>query len=295
LDKRFDWLHSLIHPKEHKKLVNNIKTMHQFTIDVIEKRRAALEESLANGTYKPLSMANEEIGTRTQMAFLDILLQSTIDGKPLSNDDIREEVDTFMFEGDDTTTSCVSHALYSIARHPEVQAKLVQEIYEIIGKDKDAPITIQQLQDLKYLECVIKETLRLYPSVPAIGRKTDTDITIDGKLIPANTSIYLVFFWAHRDPEFFPEPDVFKPERFLEDVQELKSKGKSQTFSYLPFSAGPKNCIGQKFALLEVKSMVSKILRHYELLPLGPSLVPMMNFILRSASGIHIGLKPREL
>ena len=116
------------------------------------------------------------------MAFLDVLLQSTVDGKTLTNEDIREEVDTFMFEGHDTTTSGISHTLYLLARHPEVQQKVFEEILEVVGSDKDKPITMRELQDLKYLDVVIKESLRLYPPVPMIGRYTEQDIELGENL-----------------------------------------------------------------------------------------------------------------
>ena len=112
------------------------------------------------------------------MALLDVLLQSTVNGNALSNEDIREEVDTFMFEGHDTTTSGISFALYLIARHKEVQKKLVEEINEVIGTEKDKPVTYRELQDLKYMECVIKEAQRLYPSVPVIGREITQDTQV---------------------------------------------------------------------------------------------------------------------
>lgn len=116
------------------------------------------------------------------MAFLDVLLQSTVNGAPLTNEDIREEVDTFMFEGHDTTTSGIAFALYLIARHPEVQEKLVDEIKHILGTDKNKPVAYRELQELKYMECVIKETLRMYPSVPVIGREITEDVVV-GKFL----------------------------------------------------------------------------------------------------------------
>lgn len=285
--QRYEWLFRLTAPLLHRKLMNDIRIMHDFTDKVIRERRSALERAIADGSYRPLSLGDEEIGSKSQMALLDILLQSSIQGAPLSNADIREEVDTFMFEGDDTTSSGVSHALYSIARHPAVQSKLYEELQQVLGKDRTAPVTQSQLQQLKYLECVIKETMRLYPPVPAVGRYTTKDLQIGKQTIPANTSIYLVFYFAHRDPKHFPDPLSFKPERFLDD-----NEGR-QTFTYLPFSAGPKNCIGQKFAMLEMKALISKVLRYYELLPKGPEIKPMMNFILRSTTGMCVGLKPR--
>lgn len=107
-----------------------------------------------------------------------MLLQSTIKGKQLTNYDIREEVDTFMFEGHDTTTSGISFTCYLIARHPAVQQKLFEEIRQVIGDDRDKSITMHELQDLKYLECVIKESLRLYPPVPIIGRIPESEIEL---------------------------------------------------------------------------------------------------------------------
>ncbi|XP_034108259.1 probable cytochrome P450 4d20 [Drosophila albomicans] len=286
--QRYEWLFRLTAPLLHRKLVSDIRIMHDFTDKVIRERRSTVERALTDGSYRPLSLGDAEIGSKSQMALLDILLQASIEGSPLSDADIREEVDTFMFEGDDTTSSGVSHALYSIARHPSVQAKLYAELQQVLGNDRTKPVTQAQLQQLKYLECVIKETMRLYPPVPAIGRYTSKDLQIGDQTIPANTSIYLVFYFAHRDPRHFPDPLRFKPERFLDDNEER------QTFTYLPFSAGPKNCIGQKFAMLEMKALISKILRYYELLPKGPDLQPMMNFILRSSTGMCVAMKPRK-
>ncbi|EDW78816.1 uncharacterized protein Dwil_GK12509 [Drosophila willistoni] len=293
--QRYGWLFRLTCPLLHRKLVRDIGIMHDFTDKVIRERRAAVEQAKANGSYQPLSLADADIGRKSQMALLDILLQANINGEPLTDADIREEVDTFMFEGDDTTSSGVSHALYSISRHPKVQAKLYDELQQVLGKDPTAPITQSQLQELKYLDCIIKETMRLYPPVPAIGRHTTKELRIGDQIIPPNTSIYLVFYFAQRDAEYFPDPLSFKPERWLTDDEDTKPNAKHQTFAYVPFSAGPKNCIGQKFAILEMKALISKVIRYYHLLPLGEDVKPMMNFILRSSVGMNVGLKPRSL
>lgn len=119
--------------------------------------------------------------------------------------------------------------------------------------------------------------------------QTKYDFLLDGKKIPAGTNYTVGIFVTLRDPKFFPDPESFKPDRFLnENVEKLNP------YAYIPFSAGPRNCIGQKFAVLEMKSAISKLLRNFELLPLGPEVRPMMNLIMRSANGNHIGLKPRK-
>lgn len=150
-----------------------LKVLHDFTDKVIIERR---DELIANNNKtKNDNDDDDDVGAKRKLALLDVLLQASIDDKPLTNLEIREEVDTFMFEGHDTTTSAIAFAMYNIAKHPEVQVKLVDEIKLIYGNDKNAPLTLTDLNSMNYLELVIKETLRLYPSVPFIGRKTMED------------------------------------------------------------------------------------------------------------------------
>ena len=108
------------------------------------------------------------------------------------------------------------------------------------------------------------------------------------QIIPANTTVALLVYAACRDPDYFDNPNDFNPERFYSE-----SPDKINHFAYVPFSAGPRNCIGQKFAMLEMKSTISKVLRNYELLPLGEEAVPVLTLILRSKNGVNIGLRPR--
>ncbi|KAH8355317.1 hypothetical protein KR093_010765 [Drosophila rubida] len=283
--QRFDFTMRLFFPLQYRKLMQNIKLMHDFTDKVIEERRHTLQQTLPN---TPAAEEEDDVGSKRRMALLDVLLQATVDGRPLSNGDIREEVDTFMFEGHDTTTSAISYTLYLLARHPEQQARAFQEIREVIGDDKSRAVTMRDLGELKYLECVIKESLRLYPPVPMIGRHLTEETTLDGKRFPAKTNIILLTYHAQRDPQYFPEPEKFNPDRYSPE-----NNSSIDVFAYAPFSAGPRNCIGQKFAMLEMKSTVSKMLRHFELLPLGEPVKPVMNLILRSTTGINLGLKPR--
>jgi len=110
---------------------------------------------------------------------------------------------------------------------------------------------------MNYLECCIKETLRLYPSVPAVMRCLTDDIQIGDYLIPAGTSVALMLYGMHRSPQVFEDPDEFKPERFFRENRH------QNPFSYLPFSAGVRNCIGQKYGMLELKVVLSTLIRHF--------------------------------
>lgn len=172
--KRSNFLFQFTEMARRQKIV--MKILHDFTDKVIVERRQELENKAREGTKDEAD--EDEVGVKRKLALLDVLLQSTIDGKPLSNMDIREEVDTFMFEGHDTTTSGIAFCMYNLAKYPQVQQKAFEEIRNVIGDDVNKKVTQKDLNDLHYLELVIKETLRLYPSVPVYGRKISEDVEI---------------------------------------------------------------------------------------------------------------------
>ncbi|XP_052865272.1 cytochrome P450 4d1-like [Anopheles cruzii] len=266
-----------------------LKVLHDYTNSVIQDRRQQLATAKSGDGSAELS--DHDLGIKKRMAFLDMLLQSTIDGQPLTDLEIREEVDTFMFEGHDTTTSAISFLLQSLAKNPDVQQKTFEEVLSIVGGDRTTPITMAMLNDMHYLDLVIKETLRLYPSVPMIGRKIVQTTEINGKMFPAGANAIIMPFFMGRNPEFYPNPDKFDPERFTVET----SAEKMNPYQYVPFSAGPRNCIGQKFAVAELKSITSKVLRHYEILPpdeqRDESFIAEM--ILRPEHGTYVRLKSR--
>ncbi|KAH8281272.1 hypothetical protein KR018_006165, partial [Drosophila ironensis] len=267
-----------------------LAVLHQFTEKIIVQRRQELIKGSA--TQEAASEADADVGAKRKMAFLDILLQSTIDEKPLTNMDIREEVDTFMFEGHDTTSSALMFFFYNIATHPEAQRKCFEEICSVMGRDKATPVTYELLNKLHYVDLCVKETLRLYPSVPLLGRRVVEDCEINGKLIPAGTNIGISPLYIGRREDLFSEPNSFKPERF--DV--VTSAEKLNPYAYIPFSAGPRNCIGQKFAMLEIKAIVANVLRHYELDFVGDSTEPpvlIAELILRTKDPLMFKLKER--
>lgn len=119
------------------------------------------------------------MGIRKKMALLDVLINSVVDGKPLTNEDIREEVDTFMFEGHDTTTCALNFALHEISKHPEVQRKIYEELKMTVGDHLEGEgIKYSDLGELKYMELVIKEVMRLFPPVAVFGRHTEEELEV---------------------------------------------------------------------------------------------------------------------
>ncbi|XP_017054591.1 cytochrome P450 4d1 isoform X2 [Drosophila ficusphila] len=286
---RFDLTYMLTPLARAEKKALNV--LHQFTEKIIVQRR---EEIIRGGSSQEnrTEHADADVGAKRKMAFLDILLQSTVDERPLSNLDIREEVDTFMFEGHDTTSSALMFFFYNIATHPEAQSKCFEEVRSVVGQDKSTPVTYDLLNQLHYVDLCVKETLRMYPSVPLLGRKVLEDCEINGKLIPAGTNIGISPLYLGRQEELFSEPNSFKPERF--DV--VTSAEKLNPYAYIPFSAGPRNCIGQKFAMLEIKAIVANVLRHYQVDFVGDSSEPpvlIAELILRTKDPLMFKLRER--
>ncbi|XP_061388493.1 cytochrome P450 4e2-like [Musca vetustissima] len=248
-----------------KEYCRALKVLKEFTYDVIQKRMDLRKREEEEAAKRKISTDKFDGDfKKPKMAFLDTLLSSTVDGRPLTIQEVYEEVSTFMFEGHDTTTSALSFITYLLSRHLGVQRKVYEEQRAIMGEDMKRNATFQEINDMKYLDMVIKESLRLYPSVPIVGRLTDKEYNMNGKIIPPDTSTMVFIMALGYNEKTFPDPYRFDPERFSTAKY---NDDKHNPFDYVPFSAGPRNCIGQKFAILEIKTAISKIVRHFEILP----------------------------
>ncbi|XP_020724392.2 cytochrome P450 4A11-like isoform X1 [Odocoileus virginianus] len=248
---------------------------HQHTDAVIKERKAHLQKEGELGKER----------RRRHLDFLDILLFARMEnGSRLSDKDLRAEVDTFMFEGHDTTASGISWILYALASHPEHQQRCREEIQSLLGDG--ASITWGNLDQMPYTTMCIKEAMRLYPPVPLISRKLSKPITFpDGRSLPAGIKVALSFYGLHHNPKVWPNPEVFDPSRFA-----LGSNQHSHAF--LPFSGGSRNCIGKQFAMNEMKVAVALTLLRFEL-SLDPSRVPCLlpGIVLKSKNGIYLQLR----
>ncbi|XP_046688945.1 LOW QUALITY PROTEIN: probable cytochrome P450 4d14, partial [Homalodisca vitripennis] len=191
----------------------------------------------------------------------------------------------FLFQGYDTSQTAMSLTLYCLSHHPEIQERVYQEIRQIFGEsDRDA--TYQDLQEMRYLENVIKESLRMYPLTGFIARVCCEEITLkSGYVIPKNTSVVILMEAICHDPQVYPDPYTFDPNRW---------EKKSSHYSYLHFGAGIRNCIGQRFAMLEMKSVLSRVLRNYRFLPSDIPLDLKYYIVVKSVSGVNIRIEPRD-
>lgn len=265
-----------------------LKILHQFTTDVIKERDRTFNVS----DLENLEQEDEEweVYSKKRLAMLDLLLLAKRSGE-IDDDGIREEVNTFLFAGHDTVSMGLSFCLFMLANHKHVQEKVRAEMDEIF-KDSERPASFDDLKNMKYLEMCIKETLRIYPSVAVFSRYIDEDVELRGGkyTIPARCIARIHAYDLHRDARVFPDPENFDPDRFLPE----NIKGR-HPYAYIPFSAGLRNCLGQKFAMLEMKSLISAVIRRYEMDPVDkPENISLMtDIVLRPKDGIHIKFKPR--
>lgn len=266
-----------------KRETKNLQVLHETTYKVIRKRKENTKQIIDNVT-------GDDSGRKRRLAFLDLLILASEDNRVLSDQDIREEVDTFMFEGHDTTVSGVSFTLYELSRHQDIQEKVLEELKSEMGDSLE--LSLDKLNQLKYLEWVIKEGMRLYPPVPNISRTIPQEVKLvtQDLTIPEGCSIVMSPYMTHRNPEFFPEPEKFDPERF----QPENCAGR-HPYAYIPFSAGPRNCIGQKFAMLEMKSVIAKVIWNYKLFPAPNFEVSITaGLTLKSSNGIKMIIDKRN-
>jgi len=289
-----DFLYSFMpNGKEYRKCIS---TLQGFTKQVIRDRKAELEEQMSKDTESNRAVALDSleqastIGKSKRLAFLDMLLYSAFSNPDMTETDILEEVDTFMFEGHDTTAAAMNWAIHLLGAHQDVQKKLQEEMDQIFG-DTDRHVTMDDIKQMKYMDRVIKEALRLFPSVPMFGRETSEDCVLDKYKVPKGTTVLTFTPAVHRDARYFPDPEKFDPDRFLPE----NINGR-HPFTYIPFSAGLRNCIGQKFAQNEEKVLLSHIVRRYniESTQKRDELKPNGSLILRPDKGIYVKLTHRK-
>jgi cytochrome P450 len=177
-------------------------------------------------------------------------------GQGLSDEELRDEVMTLFLAGHETTANGLTWALALLSANPEAAARLTQEVAVLEGR---AP-RFEDLAKLPYAMAVFKEALRLYPPAYIVGRTALTETRIGGHKIPRGQVVFLNIYGIHRRADLFAEPDVFKPERFLDGAEKRLPKG-----AYMPFGGGPRICVGNHFALMEGQLVLARLAQRFEL------------------------------
>uniref|UniRef100_A0AC11AU93 Prostaglandin omega-hydroxylase CYP4F21 n=1 Tax=Ovis aries TaxID=9940 RepID=A0AC11AU93_SHEEP len=256
------------------------RLVHDFT-DAVIQERCRTPENVDD-------FLKAKAKTKT-LDFIDVLLLTKDeDGKRLSDEDIRAEADTFMFEGHDTTASGLSWILYNLAKHPEYQERCRQEVQELLRDRESKEIEWDNLAQLPFLTMCIKESLRLHPPVTIISRCCTQDIVLpNGWVIPKGVICIIDIFGTHHNPSVWPDPEVYDPFRF--DQENIKGRS---PLAFIPFSAGPRNCIGQTFAMTEMKVVLALTLLRFRFLPDKEEPRRKRELILRAEGGLWLQVEP---
>jgi cytochrome P450 len=246
----------------------SIRIMNEYMYSLIESRRKLIREN----------------GDPSQ--FSDLLSRLIHSG--MDDDLIRDQLMTLFIAGHDTSTAQLAWALFLLGAHPDEMSKVVDEVDSVLGQPPAAP-NKSQLNDLKYLEQVAKETLRMYPPIHVGNRKTSRDIGIADYKVNAGSRLMCSIFLSHHDQDIWNDPEKFKPERFDRNEGE-----KVPPLTYIPFGGGPRNCIGAAFSQVEAKVVLGRLLSEYSFELLNQQKVkPHMGATLEPRPGVMMRVQKR--
>jgi len=239
--------------------------LREFTMSMIEKRR----------------------GDEDAIDLLSMLLHAVDDvtNEQMTDQQVFTEVLTIFFAGYETTSTALTWLLYALEDHPDVKAKLLQEVNTVVGERVP---TMEDLRNLTYTRMVLQETIRLYTPIPMLPRKGVDEDVIGNQHIPADANVILFYHGLHHNEQFWDDPKSFRTERFTpENVQDR------HRFAYAPFSAGPRKCIGDEFAMMEAMLATVMMLQRYEMKLHNEGVVPKFSTVLKPSSTLWATLTPR--
>ena len=168
---------------------------------------------------------------------------------------LRDEVVTFLVAGHETTAVALAWAWHLLSQHPAAEARLGEEIAEVLGQ---RPLTIADIPRLEYTRMVIEESMRLYPPAWATNREAYRNDEIGGMHVPARSSVLVSPFLTHRHPEFWEDPEAFEPLRFSAERSVSRPE-----YAYFPFGGGPRGCVGRQFAMMEAQIILAMTARRF--------------------------------
>ncbi|KAJ2847354.1 hypothetical protein IWW36_003894 [Coemansia brasiliensis] len=236
-----------------------LKHFHSFIDKIIDERLRDLENR------PPLTESE-----RNHADLLTLLLESYLQSKsgkiyddrgkqvtPLTHEQLRSNIGLFYVAGYDTTANSLSYVMLELARAPEIQQKARDIVLSVLGNSRDAYPSDEQLKELGYIDLIVKETLRKNSILAEIRRRLATPVTLGPYTLPKGAIVSVDTWSMHYNPDYFPEPEKFIPERFAEDQKTIP-------FTFTPFSNGSRQCIGMRFSLIEQRVAISLLLLRFE-------------------------------
>uniref|UniRef100_A0A8C8K3Y2 unspecific monooxygenase n=1 Tax=Oncorhynchus tshawytscha TaxID=74940 RepID=A0A8C8K3Y2_ONCTS len=228
-----------------------------FTGPILEKMKFSFfPTAVLDFFYASLAKIKSGRDTGNSTSRVDFLQMMIDSQKGLTDHEILSQAVIFIFGGYETSSTTMSFLAYNLATNPHTMTKLQEEIDTVFPNK--APIQYEALMQMDYLDCVLNESLRLYPIAPRLERVAKKTVEINGIVIPKDCVVLVPTWTLHRDPEIWSDPEEFKPERFSKENKESIDPN-----TYMPFGAGPRNCIGMRFALIMIKLAMVEILQSF--------------------------------
>ncbi|GFU11245.1 cytochrome P450 3A7 [Nephila pilipes] len=246
--------------KQRKETGNKYNDFLQILMDCADETALSVsQEALEDETDRFGSITNSALSSSTKY-------------KKLSENELLAQCVLFFLVGYETTATMLTFVAYCLATNPEWQEKLIKEVDESF--EKHAEMSYDAVRDMKILDAVISETLRKHPPLLVSERTAVEDYKLGdtGIMVEKDMRVVIPLYAIHYDPDFYQDPETFNPERFMDSFEP-----KHPQYAYLPFGAGPRNCLGMRFALLEMKMCITNILRHFRIKPLPTTKVPLEN------------------
>lgn len=229
-----------------RQVSKDVKIMDDWIDKAIERRKINFDKFNSN--------SNLNNNTNDYRVFDHLINLSKTNPTLFNENQIKDEVNTLIFATSDPFGSTLTFALYLLGHHTSIQSIVHEEIDHVFGDDKF--LDFEKVNQLKYVEWMLKETLRLYPALTFVGRDLDYDTKIGDHIIPKGTSTVSLINHIHRDPQIYSNPTEFRPERW-------ETHPSNSTF--LSFSAAPRNCMGPKIAMMEMKTLIAYICKDYSI------------------------------
>ena len=266
-------LHSKLMLSTRRQYERDLQLMYGVVDEVIRERKS---DPKAPGAAKDL---------------LDLMLEGRdpVTGASLSDVQIRFQIMTFLIAGHETTSGLLSFTIYQLLRHPEIMAKLVEEVDDVLGPDRGRPVLFEDIAKLRYVEQTLKESLRLWPTAPAFGLTARTDTTLaNGVAVGAGDTVLVLTPTLHRDPVVWADPETFDPDRFAPD-----RAASIPPNAWKPFGTGQRACIGRAFAMQEATLVLALLAWRFELSSPHPYELVVKESLTLKPEGLMVRAKPR--
>ncbi|KAL3921239.1 MAG: hypothetical protein SGILL_002851 [Bacillariaceae sp.] len=240
-----------------RRTINGRKALNGAVDDIIEEAK------------KQQSQPKPSNGSKTTKSLLQIMMEVAHEEGPpgskkwLDDLELRDEVKTFVFAGHETTQTWCYQAIYSLCQYPDIQEKAYLDIRKHVKPNE--PITLEHVENMEYFNAFLQEVLRMFPPIGAFPRASTQVETFGTKYkIQAGTRILISIYMLHHHPKYWKDPETFSPERWIFASDQEREKFMSDIrFAFLPFSAGGRNCIGQRFATIEAKLILAELMRSF--------------------------------